>query len=166
MPSVRSSPARLGQARNQALETQVPDLDPVEAELAIDATRTSGGGAAVAHAGRVSVARNLGQLEARDQTLALVARLVVRDRLEARVLRRILLHKLLAPLVLVDGTQFRHGLKLSWAAYAACFSSAWVSDSGAGNGKPNRRSSSRASSSVFAVVVTMMSIPRTFSILS
>src|SRR6478735_5633204 len=110
----RSSPARLGQARNQALETQVPNLDPVEAELAINAARAAGGGAAVAHPGRVSVARNLGQLEARDQTLALVARLVVRDRLEARVLGRILLHELLAPLVLVDGTQFRHGLKLSY----------------------------------------------------
>ena len=86
--------------------------------------------------------------------------------LQPGVLARVLLHELLAPLVLVDGTQFRHGLKLSSSNLdhaAACCSSA---ASSRGNGKPNRRSSSRASSSVFAVVVTMMSIPRTFSILS
>src|SRR5690606_18159887 len=109
----RSSPARLDQSGNQALVAQIPELDPVEAELAIGAARAAGGGAAIAHAGRVPVARDLGQLETRDQALGFVERLVVRDRLQLRVLRGILLHELLATLVLVDGTQFRHGLKLS-----------------------------------------------------
>src|SRR5690606_25376355 len=61
---------------------------------------------------------------------------------------------------------FAMDLSSPTAAHAACFSSVWAWGSGAGNGKPNRVSSSRASSSVLAVVVTMMSRPRTFSILS
>ena len=53
------------------------------------------------------------------------------------------------------------GLRRETIGYAACFSA-----SSCGNGKLKRRSSSRASSSVFAVVVTMTSMPRTFSMRS
>src|SRR5690606_29594358 len=111
---VRSSPARLGQTGNQALVAQIPNLDPVEAELAVNAAGAAGGGAAVAHAGGVRVARDFRELQTRDQAFALVERLVVGNRLEPRVLAGKLLHELLATLVLVDGTQFRHGLKLSY----------------------------------------------------
>src|SRR5688572_33350338 len=86
-------PARLGQARNQALEAKIADLDPVKSELAVDAAGASGGGAAVAHARRVSVARDFRQLQARDQALALVERLVVGNRLQPGVLAGVLLHE-------------------------------------------------------------------------
>src|SRR3569833_4371174 len=110
-----SLPARLGHARDHALVGEIPECDPVEAELAIIAARAAGGGAAVAHAGGIPVARDFRQLEARDQPRGIVERVIVGDRLQLRVTRRVLLHEPLAPLVLVHRTQFRHGLKLfSW----------------------------------------------------
>src|SRR4051812_44297012 len=154
-------PARLDHAGDQALVGQVPKHDPRQAELAVISARPAGQLAAVANPGRVPVARQLGHLQARHQALGLVLRLVVRDRFQLRVLGRILLNELLATLVLVDRTQFRHDLSSSpngESAYAASRCSS------AGKGKLNRRNSSRASSSVFAVVVTMTSIPRTVSI--
>src|SRR3982750_2952170 len=156
-------PTRLHDTGNQALVGQVPEHDPRQAELAIISARPSGQLAAVADARRVPVARQLRHLETSNQPLGLVARLIVRDRLELRVFRRILLNELLATLVLVDRTQFRHDLSSSpkgKRAYAASRCSS------AGKGKLKRRSSSRASSSVFAVVVMMTSIPRTLSIWS
>jgi hypothetical protein len=78
-------PARLGDAGNQALVGHFPKHDPRQAELAIISARTAGQLAAVADAGRVAVARQLGHLQPRDQTLGLVDRLVVRDRLQLRV---------------------------------------------------------------------------------
>src|SRR5690606_38768205 len=66
--------------------------------------------APVADAGRVRVARELGHLQPRDQALGVVLRLVVRDRLQLRILAGIFLRQLLATLVLVHGTQFRHDL--------------------------------------------------------
>src|SRR4051794_32407543 len=154
-------PARLDHAGDQALVGQVPQHDPRQAELAVISARPAGQLAAVANPRRVRVARQLGHLEARDQALGLVARLIVRDRFELRVFRRIFLNELLAPLVLVDRTQFRHDLSSSpkgKRAYAASRCSS------CGKGKLNRRSNSRASSSVFAVVVMMTSMPRTLSI--
>ena len=112
---------------------------------------------------RVPVARQLGHLQARDEALGLVLGLVVRDRFQLRVLRSILLDELPAPLVLVDRTQFRHDLSSSPNGEAAHAASRCSS---CGKGKLNRRSSSRASSSVFAVVVMMTSMPRTLSIWS
>src|SRR4051794_5164649 len=156
-------PARLGHARDQALVGQIPKHDPRQAELAVISARPAGQLAAVANPRRVPVARQFRHLETRDQALGLVPGLVVRDRLELRVLRSLLLHELLAPLVLVDRTQFRHDLSSSpngETAYAASRCSS------AGKGKLKRRSNSRASSSVFAVVVTMTSMPRTLSIWS
>src|SRR6478672_5349527 len=106
-------PARLGYARDQALIGQLPEHDPRQAELAVISARPAGQLAAVANPGGVPVARQLGHLQARDQALGLVLRLVVRDRFELRVLRRIFQDELLAPLVLVDRTQFRHDLSSS-----------------------------------------------------
>src|SRR4051794_37267128 len=154
-------PAGLGHAGDQALVGQFPEHDPRKTELAVVRARTARQLTAVANARRVTVARKLRHLETSHQALRLILRLVVRDRLELRILGRLLLRQLLAPLVLVDRTQFRHDLSSSpkgQTAYAACRCSS------AGKGKLNRRSSSRASSSVFAVVVTITSMPRTLSI--
>src|SRR5262245_55596202 len=159
--SCKPLPARLGDTGDQALIGQLPEHDPRQAELAIISARPAGQLATVANPRRVPVARHFGQLQTRDQALGLVLALVVRDRLQLRVLRSMLLDELLAPLVLVDRTQFRHDLSSSpngEAAYAASRCSS------CGKGKLNRRSSSRASSSDFAVVVMMTSMPRTLSI--
>src|SRR5215213_4835267 len=156
-------PARLGHARDQALVGQLPKHDPRQAELAVISARPAGQLAAVADPGRIRIARHLSHLETRDQALGLVPALVVRDRLQLRVLRSMLLDELPAPLVLVDRTQFRHDLSSSPIREPAHAASRCSS---AGKGKLNRRSSSRASSSVFAVVVMMTSIPRTLSIWS
>src|SRR6185369_14538603 len=130
-------PARLDDARDQALVGQFPEHDPRQAELAIIGARTAGQLATVANPRRIPVARDFGQLEPRDQALGLVPGFVVRDRLQLRVFRRVLENELLAPLVLVDRTQFRHDLSSSpkgEAAYAASRCSS------AGKGKLNRRS--------------------------
>src|SRR6478735_11207396 len=109
----KSLPARLDDAGDQALVGQLPEHDPRQAELAVISARTAGQLAAVANPGRVPVARQFSHLQTRDQALGLVLRLIVRDRLQLRVLRRILLDELLATLVLVDRTQFRHDLSSS-----------------------------------------------------
>src|SRR6478609_578400 len=106
-------PARLDHAGDQTLVGQLPEHDPRQAELAVISARPASQLAAVANPRRVPVARQLGHLQARDQALGLVLRLIVRDRFELRVLRRILQDELLAPLVLVDRTQFRHDLSSS-----------------------------------------------------
>src|SRR6478672_9405912 len=106
-------PARLDDARDQALVGQVPKHDPRQTELAVICARTPGQLAAVANPRRVPVPRQLSHLQARNETLGLVARLIVRDLFELRVFRRILLNELLATLVLVDRTQFRHDLSSS-----------------------------------------------------
>src|SRR5437588_11964459 len=91
-------PARLYDTGNEALVGQLPEHDPRQAELAIISARPTRQRAAVADARRVPVARQLRHLEPRDQALGLILRLVVRDRLQLRVLRRLLLNELLAPL--------------------------------------------------------------------
>src|ERR1700754_2936438 len=83
----KPSPARLGHAGDHPLIGEITQNDARELELAIIATRTTSHLAAVADTGRVPVAGKLGHLQARDQTLALIQALVVRDRLQLRVLR-------------------------------------------------------------------------------
>src|SRR5262249_18021675 len=63
--SVSPLPARLDHAGDFALERQVAQLVPRQAELAVHAARPAGEGAAVADAHRRGVARQLLQLEAR-----------------------------------------------------------------------------------------------------
>ena len=55
-----SLPARLGHAGDQALVGQFPQHDARKLELAVIGTRTAGQLAAVAHPGRVRIARQLG----------------------------------------------------------------------------------------------------------
>src|SRR3982751_4055775 len=106
-------PARLDDAGDEALVGQVPEHDPRQAELAVISSRPAGQLAAVTNPRRVPVTRQLGHLQARHQALGFVTRLIVRDRSQLRVFRRILLDELLATLVLVDRTQFRHDLSSS-----------------------------------------------------
>src|SRR3546814_1642477 len=100
--------------------------------------------------------------------------LVGRNGRQLRVATGIFLHQTLATLVLVHRTQFRHDLSslsllrehgLIPRDQAASFS---LLSTGAsiGKGKPNSRSSSRASSSDPAEVVTITSMPRTVSMRS
>src|SRR3546814_9789765 len=79
-------------------------------EFGMISARAAGQLAPVTDAGRVAVARNFRHLEARDQTLAIVERRVRRNRLQLRVAAGVFLHQLLATLVLVYRTQFRHDL--------------------------------------------------------
>src|SRR3954453_8520309 len=83
-------PTRLCDTRDQALVGQLPEHDPRQTELAVICARTAGQLAAVADPCRVPVPRQLGHLQTRDEALGLVLRLVVRDRLELRVLRSLL----------------------------------------------------------------------------
>jgi hypothetical protein len=90
-----SLPARLGHAGDQALVGQITQLNTAQAELAIIAAR-AGGGAAVANARRVRVARDFRQLQTGDQTLGIISRLVSRHSLQLGILRGILLNEGLA----------------------------------------------------------------------
>src|SRR3546814_2123553 len=56
------------------------------------------------------MARNCRCLEGREQTLAIGERRIRRNRLQLRVAAGVFLHQLLATLVLVYRTQFRHDL--------------------------------------------------------
>src|SRR3990167_1583744 len=163
-------PARLHNTGDQALVSQIAELDTAKPEFAIIGARAARELAPVADAGRVTVARDFRHLEARDQTLALVERRVRRNRLQLRVTAGIFLHQLLATLVLVHRTQFRHDLSslsfLKEPAWSQRDQAASFSCASIGKGKPNSLSSSRASSSVLAVVVTITSMPRTWSMRS
>src|SRR5690349_8023483 len=76
-------PAGLDEAGDQAGGAELAQGDAGHAELAIVGARATGDLAAVADAGRVRVAGNLGQLEARVETLLHGLRLVVGDRQQA-----------------------------------------------------------------------------------
>src|SRR3954464_7580107 len=103
-------PAGLRETGDEALVAQLPDHDPRQSEFAIIGARSAGQAAAVAHPSRVPVARDLGELQPGDQPLGVVPGLVVRDRLQPGIFAGIFLDELLATLVLVDRTQFRHDL--------------------------------------------------------
>src|SRR5690606_3412905 len=103
-------PARLHNTRDQALVGQIAELHAAQPEFAVIGARTPRQLAPVADAGRVTIARNFRHLETCDQTLAFVERRVGRNRLQLRVTAGVFLHQLLATLVLVYRTQFRHDL--------------------------------------------------------
>src|SRR5689334_836743 len=92
-------PARLGEARDQALVAKLAQHDARQLELAVISARTPGELAPVADPGRIPVARDLGHLQPGDQALRLILRLVVRDRLQLRILAGIFLRQLLTTLV-------------------------------------------------------------------
>src|SRR5436309_13132067 len=136
-------PARLDDAGHFALEREVAQLVATQAELAIDAARPAGEGAAVARAHRRRVARQLLQLAARF-FLRLVGGARVVDDLEQRR----------APHL-----EFGDGLATLLVPEYECELGHWVSLQCL-NGKRNAASSARASSSLLAVVMIAMSIPR------
>src|SRR6185503_21306795 len=118
-------------------------------ELAEHAARPPGDGAAVAQAHLGSVARQLLQLQARLGALFVAAARVVDD-LEQRYAAYGELRDGLAALLLaVDEGKLGHGLSRFFQLVL--------------NGKRNATSSARASSSVFAVVVMAMFMPRSVS---
>src|SRR5207245_5737767 len=117
--------------------------------LAIDAARPAGEGAAVAQPHGRGVARQLLQLAARFFLRLVGGARVVDDLKQRRAPRLELLDGLAA--LLVAELQCELGHRVSFQCL---------------NGKRNAASSARASSSVLAVVLIAMSIPRRPSILS
>src|ERR1700759_1504289 len=98
---VRSSlPARLHEPGNQALGAEFTQRDAAELVLAIDRARTAGHLAAVADPGRRRIARHLGKLQRRRETLFHRLLLVGDDGLQLRARGRGVLGHPLAPGIL------------------------------------------------------------------
>src|SRR6185503_17760407 len=106
---MRSSlPARLQQAGNQALGAELAERDARQLVLAIDRARPPGDFATVAVADRRRIARQLGQLQGRSESLFHRLGLVHDDRLQPRAAAGKFLRQLLSPVVLLDRTLLRH----------------------------------------------------------
>jgi hypothetical protein len=140
-------PARLRQARDLAQVAQLAQSDTAHLELAVVGARTAGHFAAVANAVLGRVARQFGQLQARLEALFQRQGLVVRDRLQGGALRGVLRDEgldllvavysgLFLAIVLFPSRSVLHERELELGEESAC-----------------------ASSSVLAVVQTMMSMP-------
>src|SRR5262249_1039453 len=82
--------------------------------LAVERARASGHLAAIAHAGRRRVARQLGKLQRRGEALLHRLVFVGADRLEPRAQPGILLGGLAPPIVLLDRTLLRHWRLLAY----------------------------------------------------
>src|SRR5262245_44454232 len=145
-------PARLHEARNQALRSEVAQCDTAQAMLAVVGTRAPAELAAVAYARLRRIARQLRQLQRRCKTLFHRQLLVVRDRFQLCAPVGILLRHLASPVVLLDRTLLRH-------TFTPC-GSAYEGRPHCRNGKLNAVSSARASSSVRALVQTVISRPQ------
>src|SRR5258707_749346 len=76
------SPARLHEAGNQALGTELAQRDTAETMLAVVGARAPGQFAAIANTGRRRIAWQFGKLEGRGETLLHRQFLIVRDRLQ------------------------------------------------------------------------------------
>src|SRR3954447_1636610 len=137
-------PARLDHARDLAVRGQLAQRDPRQTELPVVGPRPPGDHAAVADPHPRAVAGHRRQLEGRLEALLRLARAVHHDLLQLGPLRGVALHQDLAVLVLLDGALLRHD---RWASYFR-------------NGMPKPSRSARASSSVWAVVQMMTSMPR------
>src|SRR5467141_5344826 len=142
-------PTCLDHAGHFAAQRQVAQLVATEAELAVHAARPAGQRAAVAQAHRRGVARQPLQLAA-GRFPGLVGGARVVDHLEQSGAPR--LEFLDGPAALLVAELH---CELGHAGVLQCL-----------NGKRNVASSARASSSVFAVVVIVMFMPRIVSILS
>src|SRR5215469_539895 len=147
--SVPSLPARLGHARDVAKIGQIPKRNARQLELAVIALGAAGEITAMMNARFRRIARKLGELQVRAEALVRGDRLVARLRLQCRTLGGILRNHLLALLVPVDLALLCHLCCLQFMN---------------GNWKPS--SKARASASVFADVLMMMSMPHTVSVLS
>src|SRR5215471_41764 len=103
-----SSPARLHEAGNQALRSEVAQGDAAHLDLAVEPARTARHLAAIADARCRAVARQRGELQRSGEPLLHRPRLVLRDRLEARPTSRLGLGHLAPPVVLLDRALLRH----------------------------------------------------------
>src|SRR4029077_494754 len=129
-------------------QREVAQLVAAEAEFAVHSAWPAGEGAAVAQAHRRRVARQLLELVAGGFLRLVGGARVLHDLAQRSALRLEFLHHFLALIVTQRQCELGH-------ACPQCL-----------NGKRNAASSARASSSVFAVVVIAMFIPRSASILS
>src|SRR5215468_4543013 len=147
-----SSPARLHKAWDQALGAKLAQRDTAQAMLAVIRTRTAAELAAVAYARLRGITRHFSKLQGSGKTLFHRQLLVARDRLELRAPVGKLLRHLAPPVVLLDRTLLRH-------TFAPC-GSAYEGRPHCRNGKLNAVSSARASSSLRALVQTVISRPQ------
>src|ERR1700719_3357715 len=144
-------PTRLYETGDQALGAEIPQRDARQFVLAIIGTRPAGDLAAVAE-GR-GIARHFGKLQRSGETFLDGLGLVARDRLEPRAPAREFLRHPAAPVVLLDRTLLRHLVLLTVPRLR-------LVEPHCRNGKLNAVSSARASSSLRAVVQTVMSMPQ------
>src|SRR5689334_22186202 len=111
--SVSSLPARLDHAGDLAGRGEFAQGNARKLELAIGAARPSGERAAIAYARRRGVARQLGELELRGETLLLGGVAVAGYGLQAGALAGQLLRHPLAARILVDRALLCHWLSPS-----------------------------------------------------
>src|SRR5438045_590525 len=103
-----SLPARLHEARDQALGAEIPQRDTAHLELTVVSLRPAGDRATIVNARSRRIARQLRKLQGRRKALFHLLVLVARERLELGTPLRVLLRQLLPPVVLLDRTLLRH----------------------------------------------------------
>src|SRR5262245_6349970 len=147
-----SSPARLHNAGNEALGAKLPQCATAQAVPAVVAPRATTELAPIAHARSGGIARQFSQLQSRGKTLLHRQLFVLRDSLQlCAPVGKFLCHSP-SPIVLLDRALLRH-------TFAPC-GSAYEARPHCRNGKLNAVSSARASSSLRALVQTVMSRPQ------
>src|SRR3569623_1102585 len=144
-----SLPARLDHAGDLPEVAQFTQGNTAQLDLPEIATRPAGQFATITHTARRRVPRQLGELQLRREALFHADALVLGEGLQLGALVRKLLAQLLAAVVLLD----RAGLCHVSSSAPYCL-----------KGKLKALSSARAASSVFAGVLTMMSMPQTCAI--
>src|SRR5689334_1692262 len=152
-PIAPSSPARLHKARNEAFGAKLAQCDTTQAMLAVISARTPAQFAAVANARFRGIARQFSQLQSSGETLLHRQLLVVCDRFELRAPVGKFLRHLAPPVVLLDRTLLSHTFAPCGSAYKALLPYCR-------NGKLNAVSNARASSSLRALVQTVISRPQ------
>src|SRR3546814_21173034 len=95
MPFIKSLPARLGDASEQALVSQIAKLYARKSKLAIISAGAAGHLAPVPDACRVAVTGHFRHLQARNQALGFIQALVLRNSLQSRLFPGIFLPPLL-----------------------------------------------------------------------
>src|ERR1700722_18006013 len=152
-----SSPARLDEARNQALIAKLAQRDARHLHLAIEATRPASHLAAIAHANDRAVARQRREADARLESLLHRTRLIIGDAQQALAAGGELPRHTLLTQIILNRTLLCH----SSAPFSASERRAHCR-----KGKLNAFSKAWASASVLAVVQTTISRPNWASALS
>src|SRR6185312_15617743 len=148
-----SSPARLHKAWNEAFGAKLAQCDTTQAMLTVISARTPTQFAPIANARFRGIARQFSQLQSSGKTLLHRQLLVVCDRFELRAPVGKFLCHLAPPVVLLDRTLLSHTFAPCGSAYKALLPYCR-------NGKLNAVSNARASSSLRALVQTVMSRPQ------